>query len=118
MVISRETVEKALDLCDLLIQHAKAAFEMMGDDPAYHDAKHVFRWILEKGELSFRQNAAFKELRRFRNIERLEKALKVLTDRSIISEPKKRGTGGRPSIMHTVNPRIFPGKGETGDGMA
>ncbi len=104
--INRQTIEQSLDLCEILISHAKAAFELMGDDAAYHDAKYVFQWIQTKGETSFRQNEAFKELRRFRQIDRLEKALKILTDRHIISEPIKRGTGGRPSTMYLVNPEL------------
>lgn len=106
LTINRQTIERSLDLCDSLIPHAKAAFELMGDDLAYHDAKYVYQWVLVKGESSFRQNEAFKELRRFRQVDRLEKALKILTDRHIISEPLKLGTGGRPSIMYTVNPEL------------
>jgi len=105
-VISKQTIERSLDLSELLIPHAKAAFELMADDPAYHDAKQVYKWILSRGETSFKQNEAFRELRRFRHIDRLEKALKILNDRHIISGPTRIGTGGRPSIIYLVNPLL------------
>jgi putative DNA primase/helicase len=105
--ISRKTIERSLDLCELLISHARAAFDLMGDDPSINDAKIIFSWILARKEASFRQNEVFKEIRRFRTIERLEKALKVLTSRHIIRGPMKRNTGGRPSITYDVNPEIL-----------
>ncbi len=104
--IGRKTIERALDLCDLLIRHAQAAFDLMGEDPASNDAKVILEWIYSHRLTSFTQNEAIKGIRRFRYIERLEKALKVLTARHIISEPMKKDTGGRPSIIYAVNPDI------------
>lgn len=106
--IGETIIEKSLDLCDLLIAHARAAFESMGGEPAQKDAQTVLRWIVATGKPSFRQNEALKELRIFRTIERLEQALKILTARNIISEPYKRHTGGRPAILYGVNPAILP----------
>ncbi|HYS42756.1 MAG TPA: DUF3987 domain-containing protein, partial [Geobacteraceae bacterium] len=93
--INASTVERALDLCDLLISHARAAFDSMGSGPEQNDAQVVLRWITATGKASFRQNEALKSLRQFRSVERLEQALKILTSRNIISEPHKRNTGGR-----------------------
>lgn len=105
-VIDKDIIERALDLCDLLIIHAQAAFDLMGEDPASNDAKVILEWIYSHRLTSFTQNEAIKGIRRFRYIERLEKALKVLTARHIISEPMKKDTGGRPSIIYAVNPDI------------
>lgn len=104
--INRQTMEKALDLCDLLIVHAKAAFDLMGDDQASNDAKAVLDWIISQRKPSFTQNEAYKSIRRFRSIDRLNKALQMLSLRHIISEPIKKKTGGRPTIVYTVNPDI------------
>jgi len=105
--LKRETMERALDLCELLIVHARAAFDLMGDDADTNDAKALFKWIEKKNEPTFKQNDAFKENRRFRKVDRLERALKVLTSRHIIGEPMKRVTGGRPSVDFDVNPQIL-----------
>jgi Protein of unknown function (DUF3987) len=47
--ISQETIERTLDLADLLIQHALCAFSLMGADQATNDAKYVARWITRNG---------------------------------------------------------------------
>lgn len=109
--INEQTMTNALNLCELLIPHAQAAFELMAGDDAQQDAKHVFTWILEKGSLTFKQADVYRELRRFNDADRLNKALRVLTTRHIISEPMKSGTGGRPSITFEVNPAVFEIKG-------
>jgi putative DNA primase/helicase len=106
--INLSTVEKALDLCELLIAHAQTAFDMMGAEPLQNDARIVLRWIVATGKLSFRQNEAIKAIRQFRTIDRLEAALKVLTSRNIISKPHKKKSGGRPAILYAVNPAVLP----------
>jgi putative DNA primase/helicase len=100
-------MERSLDLCELLIGHARAAFDLMGEDSANIDAKYIYDWIVRRNLPSFKQNEAYREIRRFRNIERLQRALKALASRHIISEPMKKATGGRPSIWHDVNPDIL-----------
>ena len=109
--INEQTMTRALDLAELLIVHAQAAFDLMDGDDSQHDAKHVYRWLLEKAAPSFKQADIYRELRRFNDAERLTRALKALTARHIISEPMKCGTGGRPSITFDVNPAVL-GKGK------
>ena len=109
--ISNNTMTAALDLAELLITHAQAAFALMGDDEAVKDAKDVLRWIMEERRESFKQRDCQRALQRL-NLERLERAAKILADRHMISEPIKSGqgkgtAGGRPSISYTVNPAIF-----------
>lgn len=107
--ISNDTMTAALDLAELLIKHARAAFSLMGDDEAVKDAKDVLRWIIEERRESFRQRECQRALQRL-NLERLERAVKILSERHIISEPEKQAGGkgkGKPSISYTVNPAIF-----------
>ena len=109
-VISMATVERALDLAELLIVHAKAAFDLMGSDPAIPDAKFILQWIIKNGADSFRRGDLHKATHgRFQRVDRLIMALKVLTERQIISEPQDRPTGRRPEVVYTVNPAIFKG---------
>lgn len=109
-VISLATIEKALDLGELLIAHAKAAFGMMGSDPAVSDAKFILQWIISNGAGSFRRGDLHKALHgKFQRVDRLILALKVLTERHIISEPQKQPTGRRPGIVYLVNPSVLEG---------
>jgi len=109
-VISRHIIEKALDLSELLIIHAKAAFALMGTDPAIPDAKFILQWIVSNGADSFRRGDLHKALHgKFQRVDRLISALKVLAERHIISEPLNKPTGRRPEIVYTVNPAILKG---------
>lgn len=110
--INFSTIERSLDLCELLIAHAQAAFDMMGAEPANNDARIVCRWIVATGKKAFRQHEAIRAMRQFRTVARLEAALEVLTSRNIISEPRKRRSGGRPSIVYAVNPAVLPSPDE------
>jgi putative DNA primase/helicase len=105
--INKQTIEKALDLAELLISHARAAFDLMGDDPAAQDAKHIYKWLLSTRPAHFRQTEIYKNLRRFNDAERVTRAMKVLSARHITSEPIKRGSTGRPAILFEVNPAIY-----------
>jgi putative DNA primase/helicase len=109
-IISKATIEKALDLAQLLIVHAKAAFDLMGSDPAIPDAKFVLQWIIRNGADSFRRGDLHKATHgKFQRVDRLIAALRVLTERNIISEPQERPTGRRPEIIYTANPSILKG---------
>ena len=109
-VISRHIIEKALDLAELLIVHARAAFDMMGTDPAIPDAKFILQWIINNGADSFRRNEIQRALHgKFTRVDRLVSALKLLAERHIISEPFNKPTGRRPEIVYSVNPAILKG---------
>ena len=103
--INIQTMERALDLCDLLIGHARRAFEIMGADQAVEDAKQIFKWIMNIGRDSFTEHECLKQHEsRVKKSDRLKAALKILRERNIISQPMKRDTGERPSIAYDVNP--------------
>lgn len=108
--ISQETMERALDLCELLIPHARAAFDLMGTDQAISDGKTILRWLINERKESFSQRECLKRHEgRLKRVARLKKALTVLAERSIISEPLPITTGRRPSIIYRVNPLVLTG---------
>jgi len=107
-VISRQTMNNALELSALLIDHALAAFELLGMDKQTEKAKHVYEWIKSNGQLSFNQNDCHRSLQgQFKKVGELKEALAELTERNIISQPEQIKTGGRPSIIYYVNPAIL-----------
>lgn len=104
-VITLDTMERALDLCELLIPHAKAAFDLMGSIQEIDDAKRVFQWLKTLPGDRFTQRDAFiVHDGSFKKMERLNKALDILIERNIIGKPIKLPTGGRPSFLHWINP--------------
>jgi putative DNA primase/helicase len=112
LIINRETMERSLLLCELLIEHTLAAFCHMSDDKATLDAKYILRWILRDERICFTRNECHKSSTgRFKDVTQVKDALKILTDRHIISVPDNKPKGrGRPSIVFYVNPKILEGE--------
>lgn len=106
--IPRSTLERILDLADLLVQHAVCAFSIMGTDQALSDARYVVRRIRAQGMKRLKQNDIYRACHgRIDKMERLNKALSLLIDRHILSDPIAQPTGGRPSPWFLVNPAIL-----------
>ena len=108
--ISGDTMERAAYLALLLIDHARAAFHLMGVDLAIDDAKAVFAWIKACGKPTFRKTECLRALHgRFTKAARLTDALKVLADRNIVSGPEYLLTtpGKRAATVYRVNPVVL-----------
>ena len=107
-VVGLAAVERALELCRLLIPHAEAAFAMLGTDDIDADALAVLRWIKAGERRDFTRREAQRAMHgRFSKVERLEHALSALRDLYIISGEKKSATGGRASAFYLVNPKLY-----------
>ena len=107
-VISKETMENALELCKLLIEHAKVAFGYIGADPAIEDAKSAFQWITKEQRESFKQTDLLRTGKFNKSkVDRLHKALEILRDRHIISDARREDTPRKPTIFYDVNPGIY-----------
>ena len=109
-VISGDTMVRAAYLALLLIDHARAAFHLMGVDQAIEDAKAVLDWIKACGKPAFRKTECLRALHgRFTKAARLAEALKVLADRNIVSGPESLLTtlGKRPATVFRVNPMVL-----------
>lgn len=110
--IKLETLERAVNLCESLIPHAKAAFDIMGVEQDVSDANTILSWIQGRGEASFKRADCHRKFHgRFPKLDRLIKALDVLQGWNVISEPchVKREGVGRPSIVYHINPAILKG---------
>lgn len=110
--IETATVKRAVDLCTLLIEHARAAFHMMESESATADAKAIFNWITEKRLCRFRKGVAYRHFKgRFTGKkDRFDKAIQELEDRSIITSAGKEKTKGRAATVYVVNPTLWDEK--------
>lgn len=111
LVISGDTMARALEIAALLTEHALAAYGLMGSDETIEDSKEVFRWIVAQGKPSFTQTEVTSAMRhkKLGKSERLAKALTVLMDRNLISEPEKMATR-KPTTYYRVHPEILKGE--------
>jgi hypothetical protein len=108
--ISHNTMEHAVEIGFYLIDHARAAFDLMGADPMVYDAQYVLGWIKRKQLASFSQRDAFEGTKgHFRKVDALRPALALLvTHGHIRLAPVSRqtGPGRRPSTQFEVNPFV------------
>jgi hypothetical protein len=108
--INLDTIDRAIQLCGLLIPHAQYAFGKVGSDQSVDDAKAVIGWIKKQGVLTFKRTDCHKDLRsRFTNVEHLIKAMKTLSGWNVISEPENIKTEGsnRSTVIYRVNPHLL-----------
>ncbi len=117
--IEKSTLEKVVDACDVFIEHAMVAFDLMGDDLPMADAKYSYKWILANAQRDDR-GAYFIKHRdlhctpRFKNSkgDRVRHAMAVLYDRHITSQLIKLPTK-KPTYIYYVRPDIFNTKEAT-----
>ena len=106
--VGAETVESAIEIGQYLIEHARAAFEEMGADPAVGRARYLLGHIQRRGIASFSEREAFQWTKtRFQRMAVLRSALGILDEHGFIRRRPgdNRSGAGRPtSPIHDVNP--------------
>lgn len=106
--VSLESTEKAVALARLLIEHAQAAFGLLGADAVDADAKAIMAWAQEGGRTSFKKSECQKAMEgRFRSVSRLEKAIERLELGDAAKVEKLMNKGARPTTMIRMNPKLF-----------
>lgn len=107
--IDVDAVDRAVQLGQLLVPHAQAAFRLMGADQGEADAVHLLRWIKATGRREFDRATAHKALEgRFRSVDRLKAAAVRLAEWHCISDERHRpNERARPTPYYLVNPRLF-----------
>lgn len=105
--VSCLSMERACRLARLLIPHAQAAFGLLGTDGADADAAAVVKWMQAAELLEFKRSEAQKAMEgRFRNVDRLIKAMQRLETLDVVREFKRPNKGAPPSVMYRVNPKV------------
>ncbi len=111
-LVSHRSVERAVELCRLLIPHAHEAFGLLGADSVDGDATAILKWVKANGLTSFKRSECQKSMEgRFRSVDRLIKAAERLAQRDVLREFKLINRGAPPSVCYRVNPKCFD-KGE------
>jgi replicative DNA helicase len=100
------SVESAISVGDYAIEHARAAFGLMGADPQVELGRRVLRWIAEGNRSEFSRRDAFDQLRdqRLVKVTDLDPALDLLIAHGYLARVGTPRGPGRPSIRFRVNP--------------
>src|SRR6185369_10730956 len=85
LVIGKDSLSRSLQLCELLISHAIAAFDMIGSNDAVSGARRIYNWMLSRIFDSFSKTECHLEFKSvFKDAQELDQALNELMERSII----------------------------------
>ena len=103
-VIGKDTLDRAIGLCGLLIGHTKAAFGLICVDEPVSDAKKVFQWMQNNRFEVFTKTDC---LRALKGISDMDNALKNLEERNILKEILVP-TAGRSAANYISNPSLKP----------
>ncbi len=104
--IGLETMSQALELASIFSHHALAVFDLMGADKALQGSRKIWRWV-ERGRFAeFSKRDCYNSLKgSFPRVQDIEPCLDVLEERGYIAAVKQH-TGGRPTVLYTVNPKL------------
>lgn len=106
--VSELATRQAVALGRLLIPHAQAAFGLLGTDGVDSDALAIVKWVQGHGRPEFSRRECQKAMEgRFRNLDRLNKALQRLQQQDVLRHYTRREKGKTPSEMHAVNPKLL-----------
>lgn len=106
--IDVEPVRRAVALAELLLPHAEAAFALMGAADGEQDAQAVLAYIRRHQLAEVVRRDLQKGMEgRFRSLERLLAAIKLLQDWHVLGRERKTEGAGRPSIFYVVNPKAL-----------
>ena len=101
--ISDTTMAGALEIGDVLIGHALAAFDEIGADAVDVDARRVLRWVAGRSTFSKRE-CHIAHRSRFPRATDLDAILGLLQERGYIRAVAREAGLGRPSERYEVNP--------------
>lgn len=106
--VSQVAMQRAVRLGRLLIPHAQAAFGLLGTDAADVDGAAIVKWIrASECEEFTRRECQKAQEGRFRNFDRLTKALARLEQQDVLREIKRRNKGAPPTTAYRVNPKVL-----------
>lgn len=112
LLVTESSMLRAISLSKVLIEHAKASFGIMGQDPEIESARAVLRWIERTKCPRFTERDCHHALQsRFKRVKDLRPALQVLVEHHFIREAHRSPVPHRPSRAFFVNPNLFDSTG-------
>lgn len=108
-MVSLNTMQQAETIGGYFLEHARAAFQLMGlsDSKEIKDAKYILRRLKEDGRTEINKRDLIRLCRRFRSAEDMEPGLEELRQRGYIRvKTVKTGKPGKPPQIVYLNPKV------------
>jgi hypothetical protein len=112
VIVEAETMRRAVDLATPLIDHALAAFDLMGCDERVAGALKILAWVRREGLKTFTVRDCFHaHQRRFKQVRAMQPSLELLVEHGYLRRLPKPEVAHRPSEPFEVNPRAGEASG-------
>lgn len=117
--VDRETMENAVTIGRYFLEHAKAAYSLMGADAVNKNAQYLLSAIRRERLEEFSRRDAMRLCRRFKTAESLQPVLDRLCEYGYLAAkplPPAHGAGRKPSEVYLTNPAVledFAGEGRS-----
>lgn len=113
--VDRETMENAVSIGRYFLEHAKAAYSLMGADAVNKNARLFLAAVKRKQLAEFSRRDAMRLYRGCKTVESLQPVLDRLCEYGYLAVkpvPPSYGSGRKPSDTYLVNPAVW----ESADG--
>lgn len=117
--VDRETMENAVTIGRYFLEHAKAAYSLMGADAVNKNAQYLLSAIKRERLTEFSRRDAMRLCRRFKTTESLQPVLDRLCEYGYLAAKPlspAHGAGRKPSEVYLTNPAVledFAGEGRS-----
>ena len=108
--VSRETMENAIRIGRYYLEHARAAYSLMGADPVVKQCKYVLSAIGKYGMTEVNRRDVMRICRSFKTAEEVQPVLNRLSEYGYLAvkDDANYSTGGRPgNPTYLVNPAVL-----------
>ena len=115
--VDRETMENAVTIGRYFLEHAKAAYFLMGADVVNKNAQYLLSAIKRERLTEFSRRDAMRRCRRFKTAESLQPVLNRLCEYGYIALKPTEGIptlGRKPSEVYLTNPAVLEDTPEVG----
>lgn len=115
--LSGLTMQAAITIGRYFLEHAKAAYMLMGADEQIQGAKYVLRQLEKQQYDTISRRDLFRMCRgRFKKSEDITPALELLAEYDYIREieVEYKGTGRKPDAQYKINPFLYGQNGQNG----
>ncbi len=108
--VTRDTMESAVTIGRYFLEHAKAAYSLMGADATNKNAQYLLSAIKKEGLAEFSRRDAMRLCRRFKTADSLQPVLNRLCEYGYIAVKPVEGIqafGRKPSEVYLTNPCLL-----------
>ena len=108
LLLSENTLQNSIAIAKALGDHALAAFGLMRVDQVHADAQYIFQWFRSLTQTTFTQSELTYACRHKKwGSERITKALRILYERHLVSQPIIQPGQFKPTTVYFINPLLM-----------